>query len=354
MPTRQRMPARSSHFEVRQRRRSAFIELTVMGTKDLLRNVQTGFAMLFLFGFYLVVIFAIDFAFTSGNAQAVVSVAASSPSFQSDLLGALASRGINTTSTAEDANMSVSEDSGRVVVTISADELPSWKGVWQAVRATGVATSDISVVDTTGDRKIDILQANLGPALGLGFMGIAFIGTTVPLVSMRERGTLRLLGTTPLRTSSFILSLLPARYALGLIEVGVVLGIALSRNYVDGGTVWRLLITMLISLFMLFPLAFLFGSRASNAATMQQTMAMLAMILVIPAGGIFPPEIIPDVVQVALNALPTSWMIYALGTDLTGAHPFTSVYILWALMLVVSAAALITASKVFSWDQGDQ
>ncbi|PMC03817.1 hypothetical protein CJ226_07205 [Microbacterium sp. UMB0228] len=331
-------------------RPSPFRQLVAADTKDLSRTLQAGFATLFLFGFFLLVIWALSLMLAGSGSPRVV-VDGSDAGLAGRIDSALSERGIDLVDDPSAANILVQEAEGKVTMVVSADETPAWQGVWQAVRGAGVEIMDITVVDSEGVWKADILQANLAPALGLGLMAIAFVGTAVPLVSMRERGTLRLLGTTPLRNDTLVLSLIPARLCFALVEFGVVLVIAATRHYVEPGMLWRLSISMLLSLVMLFPLAFLLGSRARNAANMQQLAVTLTMLLVGLGGGILPSEIIPGPLQVLFNVIPTTWMIQALGADLAGIEPDLPLSALWVLMAVCGAVAFVLAARLFSWDR---
>lgn len=325
--------------------------LIAADTKDFTRTLQTGFATLFLFGFFLLVIGSLDLAFSAASTEPKVTISGTDASIVSALEAQLPQHGLTVTSDPPEANLFVEAVAGRVSIVVDAEQKPSWRVVWQAVRRTGVSAGEITVTDSEGVWKADILQQNLAPAVGMGFIAIVFVGTAVPLVALRERGMLRLLGTTPVRSSSLVLSMIPARMGFAIVEIAVVLVIASSRSYVDAGMIWRLLATMVLSLAMLFPLAFLFAARARHAANMQQLMVALTMLLVGLGGGFVPPQIIPVPLQTIFNLVPTTWMIQAIAADLTGITPFMSIYLLWALMIIAAAAAFFGASRLFSWDR---
>lgn len=331
--------------------RRAFGRLVLVDVKDLSRTLQTGFAMLFLFLFYLLVIFVIDLAFSSGSTPPVVVVSAAHSPLTQSIQEELGARGIDVVSDASESNTRVSGQADALTVTLDASDSPPWREVWQAVRAAGVNSASITVVDSEGDFKVDLVRMNLGPALGVGLMAIAFVGTAVPLVSLRERGVLRLLGTTPVPNSALVMSLVPARVVVAAIEVAIVLFIAIARNYVDLSNVWRLALSMVLSLVMLLPLAFLMASKARNASSMQQGMAMLTMLLVSAGGGIIPTQGTPIAVQVLFNAIPTTWVMQAAGSDLADVTPFVGVPWLWCLMVVVGGIAFFLSLRMFSWDR---
>ena len=200
---------------------------------------------------------------------------------------------------------------------------------------------------------VDPLRANLGVAAMNGIASLAFVGTTVPLVAMRERGILRLFGTTPLRRSVFLLAQLPTRLAVALVVVSAALGIALWRGYFDAAGLAGPGLTFALGTAMLLALSLLLAARARNAESAQQTGVMLTIVLMWASGGLLPPEMVPGAVQFVLNCLPTTWFAAAAGAGLTGATPFLPVPALWLLMLAATGLAAWVAARSFVWDQAE-
>lgn len=331
-------------------RESAYWRLVAADTKDVVRTLQTGFASLFLFVFFLAIIMVIDALFTLAATTPKVAIVSPEASFVAAVESSLTADGIALVDP-DAATVVVSQQHGHVDLVVDAQANPQWNGVWRAVRSTGAAVADITVIDTDGVWRADIVQQNLAPAIGMGLMAIAFVGTAVPLVSMRERGILRLLGTTPVRSSTFVLALIPARFAVAVVEIAVVLAIAASRAYADIGMLWRLGVSLVLGLAMLFALAFVLAARARSAVNMQQWMVGLTMLLVGLGGGFFPPQMVSAPVQALFDAVPSTWMIQAISADLTGATPTLSIYAVWGLMGVCAVLALWLASRFFSWDR---
>lgn len=206
--------------------------------------------------------------------------------------------------------------------------------------------------DVLSDPEQHPLRAALPSILMTGIAGVAFMALTVPLVSMRERGLLRLLGTTPLKRSTFLLAQLPARLALVWLEVLSVILLAYVAGFIgERNNSWRLLGTLLIGTAMLLACAMLLASRARNTETMHQGMTMLVMGLFVFSGSFLPPGTLPAFMDIFTNAIPSTWFAVTLGVDLTGAEPFLPVPILWAMMLVLTLVAGIFALRRFEWDQ---
>jgi ABC-2 type transport system permease protein len=201
---------------------------------------------------------------------------------------------------------------------------------------------------------VPFLRDNLGMILAMGVMSVAFMGTTVPLVTMRERGTLRLFGTTPVSRLSFVLAQLPVRSAVCALEAGVVLGLALALGRVDAGGVLRFLLTAAIGSVMLVSIGFLFAARSRNAELATQLTGFVPVVVLATSGTAFPIEVYPEWVRVAFEILPTTWFMQAVNADLNGVAPFLPVSVLWVLMLAAAVVATLAAARLFGWDDRER
>lgn len=197
---------------------------------------------------------------------------------------------------------------------------------------------------------VDMLGANLGVLLMAGFSAIALVGTAVPIVAMRERGTLRVFATTPLNRLTFLVAMLPVRLALAAAQILVVVVIAAARGGVEPAALVRLLATAILGLAMLLSVGLLVASRARSAEATQQSMAMLSILLVFASGGLVPEGILPSPVVAAMRILPTTWFADAVRADATGYTALAPVPLLWAGMALVAVVALVAAVRRFDWD----
>lgn len=207
-------------------------------------------------------------------------------------------------------------------------------------------TDSSSATDTT------LLSSALPSILMTGLAGIAFMATTVPLVSMRGTGLLRVFGMTPLTRSTFLFAQLPARVLLVAGEVILIVAIAQFAEY-PGGAInyWRIVATLIVGTSMLFACAILFAGRGRNAEANHQLMTALPMGLMVFSGTFLPPGTMPAFTTTLTNALPSTWFSAAIAADLTGREPFLPIVILWAMMLTVTAAVGIVAFHRFEWDR---
>ena len=330
---------------------TAFRRLASMSARDVLRNPLTGISMWFMTGIILVIYVSMWLAFVVLGPAPVAALDTDEPGVSS----ALERAGVQVVAPDDpDRNTRVTVHEGRALVVLDAADQAAWDPIWRGLRDAGVPAHGVTVMDDEGDVKIDPLQENLGIVVLVGVASLAFIGTTVPLVAMRERGLLRLLGVTPLRRSTFLLAQLPLR---ALVAVGILVlttGIAVWRRYVDGVDLPALGVSFLLGAAMLFALALVFAARSRNAEATQQTMVMVTIGLVFASGGLLPQSILPAAVPVAMNCLPTTWFVAAASASLTGAEPFLPVPALWGLMSLVTVAAGVLAVRWFEWDQSER
>lgn len=330
--------------------RGAFGRLSAMSGKDMLRNPLTGLSMVFMFAMILGVYVAIWLAFTVVGPAPVAFLRGAN----ADVATALERSGVAVVdSGGAERNAEISVDGEQVLVVLDASNQPAWNPIWMGLRDAGFRAGAITVVDNAGDEAPDVLRLNLGVAMMMGIASIAFIGMTVPLVATRERGLLRLFGTTPLRRSTFLLAQFPARVVVAFVVVSVTVVIALWQRYVDGVDVVCLGITFVLGAAMLFSFGLLFAARSRNAESTQQGMVMLTIALTFASGGLLPASIVPAAVQVVMNALPTTWVAVAASATLTGSEPFLPLPVLWVLMVVAGVVAAILAARLFEWDQAE-
>lgn len=332
-------------------RGARFRLLATMVGRDMLRNPLTGLSMLCMFVVIMAVYVSMWFAFmVVGPGPTVVLHPA-----DGDVAAALTAAGVRVVDgEAQQHNVQIRLDGEEALVVLDSAAKPAWNPIWLGLRKAGIAPERITVVDDAGDLKIDPLRTFLGAAALTGIASAVFIGLTVPVVSMRERGLLRLFGTTPLRRSTFLLAQLPARAIIIGLEVAIIVAIAVLRRYVDGLDVLRFAVTVTIGSVMLTALALAFAARSRNAEATQQGMVMLTLMLVFASGGLLPPSIVPSGVQFVMNTLPTAWFAAAMNADLTATVPFVPVPVLWGLMSVVACCGFVLAAKRFHWDAAEQ
>lgn len=328
--------------------RSALTELVAANTRELLRDGKTMFFVLLFPLFFLALFWFIGHTTDAEAATPVVSMVQDQP----QLTEQLHELGIQVVPDTAQANTVISVHEEAATVTLASQDQPAWHAVVQALRDTGMARTDIQVLTDQGAPVLDPLRTSLASILMVSFLSLAFLGTAVPLVSLRGAGTLRLLGTTPVKRSTFVLAQSPARFGLGLMQLSIIVAVTGYLGYLDLASLPRLLGTALLGLVMLFALGYLIGSRASNPEATTMIVSLLLPAALMLSGAVIPLQVFPEQLVQIMQWLPTTLLANALSADLVGSNPELGVGISWAVMATVTGVAALGAVKIFRWDQG--
>ncbi len=332
------------------RRTRSFSQLMALDAREMVRFPLVGVSMLTMMLILLIIHTSLWYAFTMmGAAPRVLVTGSEAPMISAELSGHDAIT-IVTESGTPAANAQIALESSRATVTLRESGV-AWDPIWQALRAADVRADHIRVIDAAGDDVPDFLQLNLGTSLLAGIASIALLGTAVPIVGMRERGTLRLIATTPTPRWLYLVSLLPLRLALVAVTSTAIALIAIARRYADPGSMGVLTITIVCGSVMLFGVAALVAARAPNTDATQQTLVTVILALVFSAGGAAPLTLLPQPAQVVLGLLPGSWFVGAVNQTIAGVPTTIPVSVACALMLLVGGACALTATRRFRWDE---
>jgi len=337
--------------------RSALAELSLTNARELLRDGKTMFFLLFFPLFFLGLFWFLANTIDAESPQPVVAVQESTGS--AALIDRLEADGFAASTlpageTTTDATAIVTLGSSGAQVLLDADEAPQWRGLVDAVASEGIAKSAITTAYSDGSPVNDPLRNSLASIVMVSFLSLALLGTAVPVVALRGKGTLRLLGTTPLKRSTFILSQSPARFLLGVAQLGLVVGVTAVLGYVSPAAMPRLIVTALLGLTMLFALGYLIGSRASNAEAATTIVSLLIPVALMLSGSIIPLSVFPPEVSAVVSWLPTTVLANALSVDLVGATGAANVWVAWGVMAGVAVVAGGLATWLFRWDQGEK
>ncbi|MYT15710.1 ABC-2 type transport system permease protein [Streptomyces sp. SceaMP-e96] len=199
----------------------------------------------------------------------------------------------------------------------------------------------------------DFLQLVIPMAIFLAVTSAALTVTAGPLATLRAKGTLRLLGTTPVGRARLVFTHMLARLVMVTTQAAVLLALAVALGKVEPGRLPALFGIALLGLAMFGGIGYLIGGRLSSpdAAANVGTLVQLAALFL--SGLAFPLELMPEAVRTTLSLLPTSFFADLMRTQMSqgnATHP------LWLSLLVVTATAagaVFLAVRTFKWDQGE-
>lgn len=197
----------------------------------------------------------------------------------------------------------------------------------------------------------DLLRRLLPMALFFVFGSLIFFGTVSPTVELRARGTLRLLSSTPLRPSTFLLALAPARLVLAAVFIAVTALVSASFGLLPTGRLGILVVTSACGVAFLLALGFLLAARLTAAETASNLLSLVLVVLLFLAGGLVPLSSLPAAVADVLGWLPPALLYEGLASGLVDEPTTHPVWAGWAVLL--GAAALLggLAVRGFRWDR---
>ena len=182
-------------------------------------------------------------------------------------------------------------------------------------------------------------------AIFLAVTGIGLQVTAGPLAELREAGALRVLGTTPLSRTDFLLTHLAVRFIMGIIQIAIIIAIAIGLDLVTASNGVLVFAVSLIGLALFFTIGYLIGQLAANLSTLIQ---LLALFL---SGAAIPFAILPDSLTAVLSKIHTSLFADLIFWAADSPLQRTSNPLLaFAVVIAVTVALFVVAVRTFKWD----
>lgn len=199
----------------------------------------------------------------------------------------------------------------------------------------------------------DFMQFVIPMALFLAVTSSALTVTAGPLAAMRSKGTLRLLGTTPVGRARLVYTHMCGRVVMVACQAAVLLAVAVALGSVQLARVPGLFGIALLGLAMFGGIGYLIGGRMSSpdAATNVGTFVQLGALFL--SGLTFPLRMMPAVVGKVLSLLPTSFFADLMTTQMRTGKPFHPVWLSILVVLATTAVMVFLAVRTFKWDQGE-
>lgn len=207
------------------------------------------------------------------------------------------------------------------------------------------------LVDLSGDGLGELGKMMLPFTLVLSFWFLAFYSLGFQTVQLRQRGTLRLLGLTPVTRLTWILAQLPPRLCLAILQLGGIAVLSLIMGYLNLDRLHWLLSAGVIGVLMMFSLAYFVGGLLHSPEAALVIPAGLLPLVLFPSGLLLPLDAVPRwMVEIGKYSPFTYWadlIKYSLlGTPLQ--QPW------WLNLSVLVVTTLLftwLTARTFKWDQ---
>jgi ABC-2 type transport system permease protein len=201
---------------------------------------------------------------------------------------------------------------------------------------------------------VDRSRFFVATGLFVALASVAFWGVAVPLVALRERGTLRLLSTTPVSRLTIMLAQTPARLAIAFVQVATIAAVSAAYGYLPTARLGNLLLTCLAGLMLLTPIGFLLGAILPTAESLSNSLTFLLLALLGMAGLFLPLDQMPAAVADTLHLLPPALLGEAIQHDLTGIPASRPAWANWLAAAGTGALLTMIATRTFRWDDSER
>ncbi len=189
-----------------------------------------------------------------------------------------------------------------------------------------------------------------------GMLGMMLMWTNLntggAFVEWRERGILRRLAATPLRSSTLISSQMVARVVLSLLQAAVLLAVGayLFQVQVVGSWLMLALVLVLGALTML-AIGLGIGGLAKNADAAQGISLLISFPMMFLGGSYFPVSNAPSFLQPLINVLPLTYINDALHQIVNNGASLSAIQNDLLVLGIWAVAGFVVATLLFRWDR---
>ncbi|GAA3228963.1 ABC transporter permease [Nonomuraea helvata] len=190
-------------------------------------------------------------------------------------------------------------------------------------------------------------------ALFLAVTSTALIVTSGSLATMRSKGVLRLMGTTPAGRGRLLATHMAVRVVMVVVQAVGLLAIAAMVAGLEVSAIPALLGITLLGMAMFGGIGYLIGGRMNSPDAASNFSVLIQMLGLFLSGLAFPFQLMPEGVVKVLSLLPTSFFANLMLTQITGAKPYHPAWLSIVVMVATALAAAYAAVVTFKWDQGE-
>jgi len=202
-------------------------------------------------------------------------------------------------------------------------------------------------VTETGSRYIDFLIPGL---LGMNLMGSGLWGVGFAVVQARTKGLLKRFLATPMKKSQYLLSYMLSRLAFLVLEVATLVGFGWWMFDVGvRGSLGALALLTVAGAFSFAGLGLLVASRAKTVEAVSGLMNLVMLPMWILSGTFFSYARFPEAMQPLVQALPLTALNDALRGVMIDGASLARVAAPLGVVAAWGAGSFAVALKIFRW-----
>lgn len=349
---------------------NSFVQLFLMNYRELVRDKTTFFFVL-VFPFMFIVLFAF-IAYQSQPAAIKVGIVmeAGSDAGAQSLKEQLRQHGRFQVSDAEEAELNAKfakkELDAAVLVPLTLNAHGSVRLVYDRNKEDLVlilksllydklhpAGGPQIAMEPVGEsrRPFDILKFTFPSVLILAFLSLSLTGTSVPIIQMRQRGSLRLFSLTPVNRFNLIASQILVRAVIAMVQVAIMLVYSFQTGILTADAVPGILMVSCFGLLMFFSLGYMLGGMLRSQEAVNGVIGLIMGPLMIVCGLFYPLEWMPPFIKTFSQYVPLTYFGDGLRKFVhTGTEATASLFVDCLVMAATAALFLVIALYTFQWD----
>lgn len=163
-------------------------------------------------------------------------------------------------------------------------------------------------VPESEDLGFSMIEYMFPGILILALFSTGVLGTSIPLIELRKKGTIRLLQVTPLPKETFIVSQVIVRFILAIAQIILFLIIGFLMNLVTFSVMVPLFLASLLGMAMVLMLGFIFGSIFNSPEVAGGLLGGLFAPVLMLSGVLFPLHILPGAFETFAKFIPFTYI----------------------------------------------
>ncbi len=222
------------------------------------------------------------------------------------------------------------------------------------VEATRPASGPTVTTQLIGSQQsFDPAHYSLPGILVMAFLTLGLFGTAVPLITLRQRGTLRLLGLTPLSPLTFACAQIIARFLLAMGQLAIVLVISyFALGKFPLANLPGIFLSALLGILMILAMGYVLGEIIPSSEAAGGLIGGLMTPILLLTGLMLPLSIMPSVFLTIARFIPFTYLGDALRQQMTGSDlPVASVLVDNLVVLGTMVILVALAVMLFRWGQ---
>lgn len=205
------------------------------------------------------------------------------------------------------------------------------------------------IIEPSQELGLSFIQYEFPGILIFALLSVGFLGTSVPLIEMRQKGILKVLRTTPLKETTFIISQIMVRFILGVVQIVIFTLLGFIMNFISLSNIVPFILIAMLGLIMILCLGFLFGGLFNNAELASGALSLGMIPLVMLSGAMLPLYILPDVFDSISYFIPFTYLAELFHQVLFDLDVKFSVLINITIIIGMTLVIFFLTKRTFRW-----